>query len=136
MHTLEFNATVNLFTVLFIILLLCGRQSISDNKNIQEGLALICRLCLSNKNIFAEDSLHKSSFNILHTINPFHYFVVILKRRTYNFHESVVLIKTRPPTFIALSTCDSKIISNMLYTAIQIKPSNINVITCKLNLGR
>ena len=78
-----------------LFLFLCGRQSISDNKNIQEGLALICRICLSNKNIFAEDSLHKSSFNILHTINPFHYFVVILKRRTYNFHESVVLIKTR-----------------------------------------
>ena len=42
--------------------------------NIQEGFAVIYRLCLRNKNIFAEDFLHKS---VLHTNHSYHCFAVI-----------------------------------------------------------
>ena len=44
-------------------LFLCESWSVSDDQifvNIQEGFALIYRLCFRNKDIFAKDFLYKS----------------------------------------------------------------------------
>ena len=72
MHRLESGVIVKLFTPQFInsnracrkaILFLCVSQSVFGDQifvNIQEGFALIYRLCLRSKDIFAEDGLHKS----------------------------------------------------------------------------
>ena len=72
MHGLESGVIVKLFTPQFIkskracrkaILFLCVSQSVYGDQifvNIQEGVALIYRLCLRTKDIFAEDVLRKS----------------------------------------------------------------------------
>ena len=61
MHGLKRDALVKLFTPLFINLFQCGSQPVSGGQifvNIQNGFALICRLCLRIKDKFAEDVLH------------------------------------------------------------------------------
>ena len=72
MHRLESDAIVKLSTPLFIkfesclqntFIYLCGSQPVSGDQifvNIQEGFALLYCLCFCNKDIFAEDLLHKS----------------------------------------------------------------------------
>ena len=66
MHGLEINTIFRLLLdihkiqimLAIFFLFKCGSLPISDGKifvNIQEGFALMCRLCLRNFDIFAED---------------------------------------------------------------------------------
>lgn len=70
-----------------------GSRSISDDKifvDMQEGFALIYRLCLRNKYIFVED-FFALVLIVLQTTSPFHCFVVILlwNTREYTFKRKM-----------------------------------------------